>query len=127
MSKNKIEKNSPQHNLIGVITQTDIFKALIHISGVYKGNVQFALCLDDKPGSVKEVGDVIRSFGGRMVSILTSYDLADEGYRNVYFRIKDMEHEKLAQLVKTLEEKFTVLYTVKESLDKIKSRILPKA
>jgi acetoin utilization protein AcuB len=116
-----------QHNLIGVITQTDIFKALIHISGVYKGNVQFALCLDDKPGSVKEVGDVIRSFGGRMVSILTSYDLADEGYRNVYFRIKDMEHEKLAQLVKTLEEKFTVLYTVKESLDKIKSRILPKA
>ena len=113
-------------NLIGVITQTDIFKALIHISGVYKGNVQFALCLEDKPGSVKEVGDVIRSFGGHMVSILTSYDLADEGYRNVYFRIKSMEHEKLAQLVKTLEEKFTVLYTVKESLDKIKNRILPK-
>ncbi len=115
-----------QHNLIGVITQTDIFKALIHISGVYKGNVQFALCLEDKPGSVKEVGDVIRSFGGRMVSILTSYDLADEGYRNVYFRIKHMEHDKLAQLVKTLEEKFTVLYTVKESLDQIKNRILPK-
>jgi len=116
-----------QQNLIGVITQTDIFKALIHISGVYKGNVQFALCLEDKPGSVKEVGDVIRSFGGRMVSIVTSYDLADEGYRNVYIRIKSMEHEKLAQLVKTLEEKFTVLYTVKESLDQIKNRILPKS
>lgn len=115
-----------QQNLIGVITQTDIFKALIHISGVYKGNVQFALCLEDKPGSVKEAGDVIRSFEGRMVSILTSYDLADEGCRNVYFRIKPMEHDKLAQLVKTLEEKFTVLYTVKESLDQIKNRILPK-
>ncbi len=115
-----------QLNLIGVITQTDIFKALIYISGVYKGNVQFALCLEDRPGSVKEVGDVIRSFGGRMVSILTSYDLADEGYRNVYIRIKSMEHEKLAQLVNILEEKFTVLYTAKESLEQIKDRSFPK-
>ncbi|MBU4258843.1 MAG: CBS and ACT domain-containing protein [Proteobacteria bacterium] len=115
-----------QQNLIGVITQTDIFKALIYISGVYKGNVQFALCLEDRPGSVKEVGDVIRSFGGRMVSILTSYDLADEGYRNVYIRIKPMEQEKLAQLVNILEKKFTVLYTAKESLEQIKDRSFPK-
>ncbi len=62
-----------------------------------------------------------------MVSIVTSYDLADENYRNVYIRIKPMEQEKLAQLVNILEEKFTVLYTVKESLDQIKSRILPKS
>ena len=115
-----------QLNLIGVITQTDIFKALIYISGVYKGNVQFALCLEDRPGSVKEVGDVIRSFGGRMVSILTSYDLADEGYRNVYIRIKPMEQEKLSQLVNILDEKFTVLYTAKESLEQIKNRSFPK-
>jgi acetoin utilization protein AcuB len=57
-----------------------------------------------------------------MVSILTSYDLADEGYRNVYIRIKSMEHEKLAQLVNVLEEKFTVLYTAKESLEQVKER-----
>jgi len=116
-----------QQNLIGVITQTDIFKALIYISGVYNGHIQFALCLEDRPGSVKEVGDVIRSFGGRMVSILTSYDLADEGYRNVYIRIKSMEHEKLAQLVDILEEKFTVLYTAKESLEQIKDRSFTKS
>ena len=111
-----------QHNLIGVITQTDIFKAMIHISGAYSGHIQLALYIEDRPGSVKEVGDVIRSFGGRMVSILTSYDLADEGYRNVYIRIKPMEQEKLAQLVNVLEEKFTVLYTAKESLEHEKGR-----
>ncbi len=111
-----------QHNLIGVITQTDIFKALIHITGAYSGHIQLALYIEDRPGSVKEVGDVIRSFGGRMVSILTSYDLADEGYRNVYIRIKPIEQEKLAQLVNVLEEKFTVLYTAKESLEHEKGR-----
>ncbi|HUV50039.1 MAG TPA: CBS and ACT domain-containing protein [Anaerolineae bacterium] len=111
-----------QHNLIGVITQTDVFKALIHITGVYSGDIQFALCLKDKPGSVHETADVIRGMGGRLVSILTSYDLADKGYRNVYFRIQHMEQEQLAKLVDILEEKFTVLYTVKESLKKLADR-----
>ncbi|MCJ7617127.1 MAG: CBS and ACT domain-containing protein [Desulfobacterales bacterium] len=111
-----------QHNLIGVITQTDIFKALIHISGAYSGHIQLALCLEDRPGSIKEVADVIRSFGGRMVSILTSYDLADEGYRNVYIRIKPLEREKLSQMVDILEGRFTVLYTAKESLEEEKDR-----
>jgi len=111
-----------QGNLIGVITQTDIFKALIHISGAYIGHIQLALCLEDRPGSIKEVADVIRSFGGRMVSILTSYGLADEGYRNVYIRIKPLEREKLSQMVDILEDRFTVLYTAKESLEEEKDR-----
>ncbi|MBU1162971.1 MAG: CBS and ACT domain-containing protein [Proteobacteria bacterium] len=111
-----------QHNLIGVITQTDIFKALIHISGAYIGHIQLALCLEDRSGSIKEVADVIRSFGGRMVSILTSYGLADEGYRNVYIRIKPLEREKLSQMVDILEDRFTVLYTAKESLEQEKDR-----
>lgn len=113
-----------QQKLIGVITETNIFKALIHITGVYSGDTQFALCLIDKPGSVHEVADVIRTMGGRVVSILTSYDLADEGYRNVYFRIRHMEHDRLAKLVNILEEKFTVLYTAKKSLEKVADRRL---
>ncbi len=55
-----------QQNLIGVITETDIFKALIHITGVYSGEIQFAFCLRDKPGSVHEVANVIRNMGGRV-------------------------------------------------------------
>ena len=115
-----------QQNLIGVITETDIFKALIHITGVYSGDIQFAFCLEDKPGSVHEVSNVIRNMGGRVVSILTSYDLADEGYRNVYFRIRHMERDLLSKLVNVLEEKFTVLYTAKESLEKAAGRRLNK-
>jgi acetoin utilization protein AcuB len=113
-----------QKNLIGVITETDVFKALIHITGVYSGDIQFALCLEDRPGSVHEVADVIRSMGGRTVSIMTSYDLADEGYRNVYFRIRPMQQDQLAKLVNTIEERFTVLYTVKESMDQVEGRRL---
>jgi acetoin utilization protein AcuB len=113
-----------QQQLIGVITETDIFKALVHITGVYSGDTQFAFCLPDKPGSVHEVAEVIRGMGGRVVSILTSYDLADEGYRNVYFRIRSMEQGMLAKLVDVLEEKFTVLYSARESLNQVEGRRL---
>ncbi|MCK5244875.1 MAG: CBS and ACT domain-containing protein [Deltaproteobacteria bacterium] len=127
MLENKISGlpviNDQQH-LIGVITETDIFKALVHITGVYSGNTQFAFCLPDKPGSVHEVAEVIRGMGGRVVSILTSYDLADEGYRNVYFRIRSMKQSMLAKLVDVLEEKFTVLYSARESLDQVEGRRL---
>jgi len=127
MLENKISGlpviNDQQH-LIGVITETDIFKALVHITGVYSGNTQFAFCLRDKPGSVHEVAEVIRGMGGRVVSILTSYDLADEGYRNVYFRIRSMKQSMLAKLVDVLEKKFTVLYSARESLDQVEGRRL---
>ncbi|MFV9690869.1 MAG: CBS and ACT domain-containing protein [Desulfobacteria bacterium] len=127
MLENKISGlpviNDQQH-LIGVITETDIFKALVHITGVYSGDTQFAFCLPDKPGSVHEVAEVIRGMGGRVVSILTSYDLADEGYRNVYFRIRSMEQGMLAKLVDVLEKKFTVLYSARESLNQVEGRRL---
>ncbi|MDL1970837.1 MAG: CBS domain-containing protein [Candidatus Desulfofervidaceae bacterium] len=37
-------------NLVGIITETDIFKALVSMSGVYLGGVQFAFDLPDKAG-----------------------------------------------------------------------------
>jgi CBS domain-containing protein len=35
------------HSLVGIITQTDIFRALVDITGVFTGGVQFAFCLEE--------------------------------------------------------------------------------
>jgi acetoin utilization protein AcuB len=105
--------------LIGIITKGDVFKVLISITGIYRGGVQFAFNLPDKPGSIKEVADVIRKHGGSMVSILTSYDSCEEDCRHVFIRIADMDKDKLAALTTELEEKFILLYTVKDVLKDI--------
>ena len=84
--------------MVGIITQSDVFRAFVNITGIYKGGVQFAFSLDDKPGSIKEVADTIREHGGRIVSILSSTDMAAEGSRNVYIRIRDMAPEELKQI-----------------------------
>jgi len=43
-----------ERNLVGVITEKDLFKALISITGVSKRGVQFAFRLEDRPGSIKK-------------------------------------------------------------------------
>jgi acetoin utilization protein AcuB len=105
--------------LVGIITQGDIFKVLVSLTGVYRGGIQFAFNLEDRPGSIKEVGDMVRKHGGRMVSILTSYDMCDEGCRHVYIRIKDMPEDKLKALTEELDKNFIMLYTTKDSLQNV--------
>jgi acetoin utilization protein AcuB len=113
---------SRSHALVGIITQTDIFKVLINITGVYTGGVQVAFSLVDRPGSIGEVADVIRSCGGRVVSILSTRETAEEGRHNVYIRIRPLPEDKIKGLIKALEEKFVVLYTVQDLLEDISSR-----
>jgi acetoin utilization protein AcuB len=101
-----------QGDVIGTITQTDLFKVLISITGVGKKGVQFAFLLEDHPGSIKEVADVIRSYGGRMASILSSYEKAPEDHRYVYIRMYDVDRSKMPQLKEELKKKAKVLYIV---------------
>ena len=103
-------------NLVGILTQNDVFRVLTSITGVYRGGVLFAFELDDEPGSIKDVADVIRAYGGGMISILTSYDTAPKGRRNVFFRVRNIEGEKLNEFLEEAKSKFTLLYHVREDL-----------
>ena len=100
--------------MIGILTQGDVFRVLTSITGVYRGGVLFAFDLTDSSGSIKEVADVIRNAGGGMTSILSSYDNAPEGHRNVFFRVRGLSDEGVDKLVAELKEKFNYLYHVNE-------------
>jgi len=101
--------------LVGAITQTDIFRILISLTGVSNGGIQFGFQLEDRPGSIKDVADIIRNYGGRMVSILSSYDEVPQGYRKVYIRMRNIERSKLRNLIQELELKAGLLYMVDQT------------
>jgi len=102
--------------VVGIITQRDISKVLVSLSGIYRGEIQLAFNLEDRPGSIKEVADNIREHGGQIVSILTSYDRCEENCRRVYFRIKEIPDDRLKTLSEDLDKNFILLYMVKDSL-----------
>ncbi|MDY7032858.1 MAG: CBS and ACT domain-containing protein [Thermodesulfobacteriota bacterium] len=95
--------------LVGIITESDIFKVLISMTGVRRGGVQFAFELEDKPGSIKEVADILRSRGGRVMSIMTSYEQAKEGFRHVYIRVGNLDKKEFDSLKNELKD-FNLLY-----------------
>lgn len=98
--------------VVGTITQKDLFRVLISLTGVGKRGIQFAMQIEDRPGSIKEIADIIRSHGGRMVSILSTYDRVPEGYRNVYIRIYDIDRLELQKLLDALNTTARLLYYV---------------
>lgn len=98
--------------VIGTITQTDLFKVLISLTGIGNGGIQFGFQVEDRPGSIKEVADIIREFGGRMVSILTAYDGVPDGYRRVYIRMRNIERSRLQKLKDRLGAKASLLYMI---------------
>jgi acetoin utilization protein AcuB len=98
--------------LVGVITQHDLYRALIALSGFGRKGIQFAFLLEDRPGSIKEVADVVRKYGARMVSILSTYEGVPEGYRKAYIRIYGIDRDNMAGLKRELGEKAKLLYMV---------------
>ncbi|MBM4284943.1 MAG: CBS domain-containing protein [Deltaproteobacteria bacterium] len=103
-----------QGKLLGIITQSDVFRAFMHITGIQQGGVQFALRLKDQPGLIKEVVDLLRARGARFVSLLTSYATTREGFRDVYLRVKNLSPEGVEEARKELAGRYEVLYIVQE-------------
>ena len=98
--------------VIGAITKGDLFRVLIALTGVGKRGIQFSFEVEDRPGSIRELTDIIRDYGGRMVSILSTYENVRQGYRKVFIRMHGVERDKLPQLEKDLGEKAKYLYLV---------------
>jgi len=98
--------------LVGTITKGDLFRVLISLTGVGKRGIQFAFQAEDRPGSIKELADIIRHYGGRMVSILSTYEHVPEGFRKVFIRMYGVDREKLPRLEGELRQKAELLYVV---------------
>ena len=48
---------------MGIITQHDLFKAIISLTGMGKSGVQFSVRVRDRPGAIKEMTDIIQNYG----------------------------------------------------------------
>lgn len=76
------------NKVVGIITERDVFKELIDITGVRNGGHRICVTIEDRPGSVKEVADIARSAGYGIESTLSSHSCTKEGYRKIVLRTR---------------------------------------
>jgi len=96
--------------VVGIITDTDIFRLLVSITGIDQDGIQIGLRLRTDEGSLKPVLDTLRGHEARIISILSSYERVVPGQREVSIRIQGVPEVAEIQLEKALRAKCDVLY-----------------
>jgi acetoin utilization protein AcuB len=92
--------------LVGIISDRDLFRVLIDITGVRQGGERFSLVLKDRPNITKEALDTIKKYGFGLESVLTTYEKVDKGFKRVVVRTKGKGDKNAAD--KELTELFGI-------------------
>ena len=99
-------------DVVGMITKSDIFRFILTTLGMGKDGIQFGVELVDRPGCVKEVTDIMRDYGGRVDTFVSTRERAEKGYRRAYIRIHDIDRPSLSRLKEVLRDKVKMLYVI---------------
>ena len=102
--------------VVGVITDSDIFKVLVSITGVLSGGLQFAFELPNVAGSLKSILDDLKAHDVRILSILTSYDEANTDRRTVYIRVQPMDDSRSEAVIERLKSNHNLLYWARDEV-----------
>ncbi|MDR2487891.1 MAG: CBS and ACT domain-containing protein [Desulfovibrio sp.] len=98
-----------ESKLVGIITESDIFKVLVAITGVRIGGIQLAFELPVTPHSLRPILDALKELGAGFVSILTSQESNDAPFRRVYIRLRALDKEKELAIVSEIKKNFPSL------------------
>lgn len=110
--------------LSGLLSETDILRGFIHLSGIKDGAIQYVFSLPDQPGSVTAVIKKLREHQARVISVLTSYEDASEGMKQVAIRISPKKEPNAAEaLTEDLKKSFNVLYSITDELKNMPKRV----
>jgi acetoin utilization protein AcuB len=83
------------HKLVGIITETDILRTFIDMMGFLTASSRIDLVIGDKPGSFKDVLQIINDNGGDIVNVGMTAQKASR--REYYFRLLPCNTEVIRQ------------------------------
>lgn len=100
--------------LVGIISDHDVFKALVDITGARLGGLQFAIELPDLPGTARPVFDLLRTHNARLLSVLTVSN--EDGNRHLFIRVRDLGSKTAEDaLMEEVAKLGRVLYCIRQN------------
>ncbi len=103
-------------SLVGIITESDIFAALIEIMGVQEKGTRLSLDLEHKPGILAGVTEIVKNHKANIISVVSCPSERRDDRRTVVMRL---DSEDVTAIVRELEEKG---YGVSTTYDEPKGR-----
>lgn len=80
-----------EKRVVGIISEQDVFKVLVDITGIRENGFQIGFSIENKQGAMKPVFDLIRRRGARILSVLTNNNKEEE--RKIFIRLRSMANE----------------------------------
>lgn len=96
-----------ENKIVGIITESDIFKVLASITGVRFGGMQLVFEIPTREGTLRPILDALRERGAGMISVLTAQQEEDSATRRVYIRLRPMPAEREEELVGEIKALFS--------------------
>ena len=109
-------------HLIGLLSETDVLRGFIHMTGIKDNAIQYVFDLPDEPGSVTKVTLILRENNARIISVLSSFEDAAENMKRVAIRIAAIDEEAEKSLTKQLTDQFQVVYHGRDDLSTLPKR-----
>lgn len=100
--------------LVGIISDQDVFKALVNITGVRDGGIQLGMEIANEAGAMRPIFDLLRKHGARILSVLSTNN--QEGRRNIFLRIRDLPDDAREALLADVQEHARLLYWARDEV-----------
>jgi acetoin utilization protein AcuB len=97
--------------VVGVITETDVFRAFIELYGAGHAGLYLTLKAPDRVGLMIELSKAVLGLGGEIVGLSSSYDEASGNYRLV-IKGQEIDKERIVALLASLGYKVMRAYEV---------------
>ena len=86
--------------LVGIITETDIFKTILEMMGARQAGVRLTLHLVDEPGALSRITGSIAALGGDIIALGTFHQLDGGGAMMV--KVRGVERDALVNAMEAI-------------------------
>jgi len=88
-------------HVVGIITETDLFKIFLEFMGAREKGVRITALLDDKPGQLAKITKAISSAGGNFIAF-GQFTGEDPSNRLVTFKVKGVDEKAAKEAIKDI-------------------------
>ena len=94
------------HVVVGIITETDIFKTFLELIGARRSGVRITMIVKDKRGELARIGQAIADIGGNIIATVELPGTDPSNYE-VLLKVIGVSKEALVATLKPMVERIT--------------------